>query len=285
LISNRIFDITILTRDASKRQFPASVKVVTIDFEDVEALASVLRGHDAVISTLATLAVFRQRNLIDAAVAAKVKRFIPSEFGSDLLNEHNGVLPVYAPKIEIQKYLQEQADAGKITYTLVFNNALLDWGLQKGFIMNLREYSVQLRDDPDRPFSTTSLRTVGKGVVGVLMHLEATKNRAVYIHDIAISQKRLLELAQALTPGKHWTVTKVDTAELVERLNQSSATNPPDPFLQHGYLKRAIWGEGHGGHFQMLDNDLLGITGITESGVSEILSGILPSDIKAQNIS
>lgn len=52
-----------------------------VDYSSETSVTEALRSQDAVVSILASAAVRGQRLIIDAAVAAGVKRFIPSEFG------------------------------------------------------------------------------------------------------------------------------------------------------------------------------------------------------------
>lgn len=69
-----------------------------------------------------------QQLLIDAAIAASVKRFIPAEFGSDTLGK-SGELAVFGGKVASRKYLEEKAAEGKITWTAIANGPFLDWGM------------------------------------------------------------------------------------------------------------------------------------------------------------
>lgn len=79
LLKSGLFDITVLTRESSTHKFPEEVKVVKVDYTNLESLTKALEGQDALVSAVATLAVPSQRMLIDAAVEAGVKRIIPSE--------------------------------------------------------------------------------------------------------------------------------------------------------------------------------------------------------------
>ena len=58
-------------------------KVVTADYADVKAVASILREHkvEVVISALAYGALPSQSTIADAAKEAGVKLFVPSEYG------------------------------------------------------------------------------------------------------------------------------------------------------------------------------------------------------------
>lgn len=91
------FTVSILARQSSKSTFPSHIKVHRIgdDYPETELLKA-LEGQDAVVSTMATAHLSRQREIIDAAIKAGVKRFVPSEFGSDTLNEKAmALLPQY----------------------------------------------------------------------------------------------------------------------------------------------------------------------------------------------
>lgn len=74
--------VTALTRKTSSATFSGDVKVVRSDFT-LMSLTELFKGQDAVISMLPITALGDQGIVIEAAIAADVKRFIPSEYGSD----------------------------------------------------------------------------------------------------------------------------------------------------------------------------------------------------------
>jgi putative NADH-flavin reductase len=75
------FSVTALTRPSSTATFPDGVTVKKVDYESSDSLKEAFAGQDAVVSAIATPAVGGQQIIVDAALAAGVKRFIPSEFG------------------------------------------------------------------------------------------------------------------------------------------------------------------------------------------------------------
>jgi putative NADH-flavin reductase len=79
LLKSGLFEITVLTRESSTHKFPEEVNIVRVDYTNLESLTKALEGQDALVSTVAPLAVPSQRMLIDAAVKSSVKRIIPSE--------------------------------------------------------------------------------------------------------------------------------------------------------------------------------------------------------------
>jgi NmrA-like family len=82
------FNVSVLSRQSSKSTFPENIKVYRIgdDYPANEVLEA-FKGQDVVISTIATSNTRQQESLIDIAIKAGVKRFIPSEFGSDTTND------------------------------------------------------------------------------------------------------------------------------------------------------------------------------------------------------
>jgi nucleoside-diphosphate-sugar epimerase len=277
LVKSGKFDITVLKRIGSESVIPHSVKVIEVDYESLESVTSAVKGQDVVICTLAHMGPEIQKRLVEAAVAAGVKRFLPGEFGS-VMNDATSQLPVFSSKAAVEQQLEAYARAGKITYTYLFNGPFLDWGLKMSFILNMAQYKPEIYDGGDPLFSTTTTETVGKAVVGILTHYEETKNRAVFIQDTLTSQNKLLALAKKLTPGKKWETVPVDTAEMKAQSDANVAKGVFDMNTMYAYLYVANFGKdkAYGAHFQKLDNELLGIKEKTEEEIEAIVKTYLP---------
>lgn len=268
--------MTVLTRQSSQAQFPASVNVIRVDYTSVPDLTAALTGQDAVVSVLATSAMEAQPPLIEASAAAGVKRFIPSEFSSNIENPRAVTLPVYASKIAVHQVIRQQArDNPRFTYTLIRNGPFLDWGLAFGFFLNLKEESTPFYDGGDRPFSTTTLATIGQAVVGVLRHPEETRNRAVFVHDLVTTQRKMLAITQEVAPDRKWTPADVSTADMETIARDKYANGKVDLEASIGFLCRSVFGEGYGGEFQEVDNQLLGIPLKTDADLKEIVRAVL----------
>ncbi|KAI1075199.1 NAD(P)-binding protein [Whalleya microplaca] len=270
------FEVTVLTRDSSKHSFPASVKVKSVDYDSLDSLTNALQGQDAVVSTLASLALSKQLLLVDAAAKAGVKRFLPSEFGSNTVHPKTSQLPCFADKIAVQKALQRKAEVGNLTYTIVCNGPFFDWGLKVPFILNSKERSIRLYDGGNRTFSTTTLASIGKAVVGVLKHPDETKNRAVHINDAAVTLRKLLTIAEEVT-GASWQadVKSVDNDLLGPAWAELKKEKPdPNNFVLN-FIMASIWGEGYGGHFEKTDNELLGINVMTDAEIRELVERVI----------
>jgi uncharacterized protein YbjT (DUF2867 family) len=109
------FEMSILSRHSSKSTFPPHIPVhrVSDNYDEVE-LVKIFTGQDAVICTIATQAIHQQKALINAAVKAGVKHFVPSEFGHDTRNDQAAeLLPqFYTAKTQIVEYLKSKERDG-----------------------------------------------------------------------------------------------------------------------------------------------------------------------------
>lgn len=276
---NAGFKVTVLTRQSSSHNFPRTVTVVPVDYDSLESLTNALKGQDAVVSTIASAAIVTQLRLVEAAAKAHVKRFIPSEFGSNTVAEKTRALPVFKDTIAVQDALQKEAASGGMTYTLICTGPFLDWGILVGFIINLKGKSISLYDGGDRVFSSTSLASIGNAVVGVLTHLEQTKNRPVYVQDTATTLKHMAALGKKVTGAEGWKETVVSINELLEQAWAELKKAQPDPknFVMQ-FIKASIWGEGYGSHFEKLDNDLLGIEEWSDADLQDLLDSLTEVD-------
>jgi len=274
LYKSQLFDITVLTRHISTHSFPAGVKICPVDYTNIDSLAAALHGQDALVSAVAMAAVPSQRLLIDAAAKAGVKRIIPSEFGCDLKNTNSRKLPVFAGKVDIERYLDELAIKGETSYTLVYCGPFLDLGLRQGIFLNFEERKAHIYDGGDQLISTSRLATAGKAVRRILTHPRETADRAVWVKDIDISQNQLLKLAQSLTPSEDWQVTNVSTAALEKESMEQIKRKEVGEKTMQGLLLRGIFASECGNQFKHVHNGVLGITGISGPDLEELVASI-----------
>jgi uncharacterized protein YbjT (DUF2867 family) len=83
LLAAKKHEITVLSRSAQKDIIP-DVSWRVVNYKDKNELVEALRGTHTVLSFIQLLADAEntsQKNLIDAAIIAGVKRFAPSEWG------------------------------------------------------------------------------------------------------------------------------------------------------------------------------------------------------------
>ena len=128
LISAQQLTVTAFKRQGSTATYPeaTNLKVIETDYSQ-DTLVSQLRGQDAVISVVGGTGFEGQKDIINAAVKAGVKRFFPSEFG---INGRSGAVrkltPFFAVKQEILDYLVNKEKDG-LTWTALITGVVLDW--------------------------------------------------------------------------------------------------------------------------------------------------------------
>ena len=250
--------------------------VVQVDYNSDESLRCALHGHDVLVSALGKNALDLQPRLIDAAVSAGVRRIIPSEFGGDLRNHKTRKFPTYRSKVMVEEQLERLRLQSGLSYTLIFTSCLLDWGLSSthATLLNPSNRTIRLYDGGDKQFSATSIATLANAVVAVLHHYEETANRAIYIHDVVITQNELLEMAREATAGdggKDWVISHVDTAKAEAEAYSALKRSANDTKIFYGFAIRGAFGEGYGGHFLNTDNELLGIKEMDIAQVKELV--------------
>lgn len=121
-----VFQLTVLTRSSQLESLPVGVNVIQTSYAEPE-LVEILEGQDAVISTVGATGFSDQKALIDAAIKAGVKRFIPSELSTNTLSAAvRELVPVFEAKKAILDYLIEKESTG-LTWTGLAGGPLLDW--------------------------------------------------------------------------------------------------------------------------------------------------------------
>jgi nucleoside-diphosphate-sugar epimerase len=291
------FEVTAITRADSSSTFPDYVKVKPVDYTSIPDLTDAFTGIDAVVASVGYFALDIQPNLIEAAAKAGVSRFIPAEFGADLLNEKTRKFPILASKIQVQELLKLKAKETGMTYSLVFTSLFLDWGLDNGMVVNVKEGKAKLYDGGDRVVSFTTTTTVAKGIVGCLQHLEETKNRGIYVHDIATSQNHIIELAKQVQPEKEWETETEDTAAMEKQAQEaflrkdyanmigsvSVIISNSDRWFQavvvlltdiSQVFRMYFGGEEYGQPFRELDNELFGIKTMKDEELTGLIARI-----------
>ncbi|KAL6249925.1 hypothetical protein RBB50_002226 [Rhinocladiella similis] len=273
LHASGLFEVTMLLRSAPKDLLPG-VKFALVDYSDTSSLQRSLVGQDAVVSALPREMVLAQILLIDLAITAGVQRFIPSEFGANLQNEKSRHLPNYHSKVQVEEYLESKAALGQISYTYIYTNALLDWSIRAGIVLDFRKQSVSLYDGGENPVSMTTIPTAANAVTSVLLKPLETKNRAVYVHDIIMSQKELFTYAKEVSGSQIWKEEVVDLVELAEaarKENPVATTANPNMTLFHAGAMSGGFAQGYGNRFGESDIELLAIEPLHKGDLKTLL--------------
>ncbi|KAI5824072.1 NAD(P)-binding protein [Schizophyllum commune Tattone D] len=184
LASTSGVSVLVLTRKTTPRPdwLPAGVAHAGVDYDDVDGTAAVLREHkvEVVLAPITTTAVLQQIPLANAAKAAGVQLFVPSEFGTISKGWKKEEVPAFlAPKIQVAEHLESIGLPSLRVFTGVFEE----------FITTLVGYNSNKRVNilkslgGDQPFSTTATADIGGFVAHVVTHYPASElsNKALRI--------------------------------------------------------------------------------------------------------
>ncbi|CAM1505889.1 Fc.00g115260.m01.CDS01 [Cosmosporella sp. VM-42] len=256
------FTVSILARHTSKHNFPPDIKIFRIgdDYPEVELLEA-FKGKDAIISTLATASAIMQKSIIDAAVKAGVKRFVPSEFGSDTLNEKAmEILPQYFKgKKDTVDYLKTKEVEG-LAWTAFVTGPFFELGMVSGFMgFDLKQRKASIFNAGNDTWSTTSLPIIGLAVKNAMLIPEKTANKYLYVDSFAVSQNQVLNSFEEAS-GTKWEVTQVDAEEMKKQgLEKMSRGDFSGAMSLIRYINCV---HGHGGNYseyQPTANQLLSL--------------------------
>jgi len=243
------FDVTIISHKSSKSTFDGRKVIQVSDNWPEEELVAAFKGIDAVVSNVPAAhgptINGGQERLIDAAIKAGVKRFIPSEFGGDNRNKAGLELcPVYQDKLPVIKYLQERQD--KISWTAVITGPFFDFGLRVGFLgPDMQTKEATITEGGSTKFTTTTLPQTGLAVAAVLAHDTETANKYVAIESFSTTQNELVAAMEkeGLTVKKTYQTGQ----ELIDKSRAGVAAG--NQFAVYGLLQATIFIPGYGGDF------------------------------------
>lgn len=244
-----------------------------MDYESIPSLTESLKGIDAVASCLASIARGLDSNLVEAASAAGVKRFIPAHYTADIQNAKSKLLPIMLPAAAIEEKLFTIAkEEGGMSYTLLFSGGFLELDLGNFFFVDVPKREATLWDGGDAIVNFTTIGTIGKAIAQILVHSEETKNRTLYISEIATSQKKVIELAKKLHPTKTWNLSYANTEVMEKQAEEAAKRGETDLMSIIGSLVRMYFGgPSYGMPFPKLDNELLGVKEFGEKELENVV--------------
>jgi NmrA-like family len=125
-LSLRTSTVSALARSASAAIFPLDVSVRKTDYSH-PSLLDAFKGKDAVAFASATFSTTQQKAIIDAAVSAGVKHFLPSEYSVDTSRtEIYECFPPAVMKGEVAEYLKTK-EKDSLSWTAICVEAWFDW--------------------------------------------------------------------------------------------------------------------------------------------------------------
>ncbi|WZH45746.1 NmrA domain-containing protein [Fusarium acuminatum] len=275
LVKESSFTVSTLQRASSKGKLPSKVRVITIeDSYPSDALVDAFSGQDAIINCMTSLAVSDQFRFVDAAVDAKVKRYVASEYGlNNNKPEARALNSVFREKGEIQDYLRSKEATG-LEWMAIACGMWIKWSALHNFLgMHIKEKKFVLWDDGNGWFSTTTEDNTALAMVNALSKKwDDTKNKVVWLSDFAITQNILLETIERVGDQK-LAIEKVDSNQLIKK-NQAEVaagdSNAIYALIETGFVTGRF-----GGHLEKEGTIMNEILGLPKKNLDDVVGEAL----------
>lgn len=187
-------------------------------------------GQDVIISTMSGGDFEQQIRIIDAAIAAGVKRFIPDEFSHDSMNQQIQTrIPKHAGRAKVITHLQNNArDHPGFEWTAIVTGYTLDTQLIGGNMgFDMEWYSATIHGTGTEKFAASSLQRVGRVVERAISHWDEVKNQYIYAAGVITSASEVLRSAEKAT-GRDFTVGNYDVEECIAEGQKRIEKGYPD---------------------------------------------------------
>ncbi|EHK19419.1 uncharacterized protein TRIVIDRAFT_46658 [Trichoderma virens Gv29-8] len=267
------FNVTVLTRSQKPGSYDAKITVAEVDFTSTNSLTSALQNQDAVVSTVGIAGLEGQKILIDAAIAAGVQRFIPSDFGVCTTSPKVLGFPFYSTLATVRQYLADKAATSTLSYTVVAPGSFLEYLLMAPSVVDFKNHSVALIDDGNNRFSTTTLANVGTAIAGIFNNPEKTRNRVVYVSEAILTQRQVLDIAKEIKSKITWTISNIKSSDVLrEGLDAVASGDNSLQAVGKILLGTAFGGEEYGSAYDSNDNILVGIEAISQQKLKDLIA-------------
>lgn len=178
--------------DKVKKIKQLGAEVIAVDMSNAEELKRTCEGASCVVSAFSGLRetiVNAQTQLLDAAIAANVPRFIPSDFASDFTRLAEGD----NRNFDLRKEFHKTLDKSPIKSTSIMNGAFADILSYGTPLYDFRNYSVGYwGNDPDWKIDFTTMDNTSDYTAAAALDSETP--RVLRIASFQVSPKDLVAI-------------------------------------------------------------------------------------------
>jgi uncharacterized protein YbjT (DUF2867 family) len=180
--------------DQSKVEYlkQSGAEVVAVDMDSLEELTNACEGVACVVSVLQGLRdviVNTQTLLLNAAVAAGVPRFIPSDFSTDFTQ----LTPGENRNFDLRREFKKRLDQADIAATSIMNGAFAEILAYGTPLLNMKNNTVGYWESPDLKMDFTTMDDTAAFTAAAA--LDASTPRILHIASFQLSANGIAETA------------------------------------------------------------------------------------------
>ena len=178
------------------------VKVFKVNMLNVEEIAKACIGVDCVVSALAGLQdviIDTQKVLLDAAIAAGVPRFIPSDYSLDFTKFSDGE----NRNLDLRRAFHTYLDKAPIAATTIFNSAFMDMLTDQMPLILFKQKRILYWGNADHKMAFTTVQNTAEYTANAA--LDPSTPRFLHIAGDQLSPKEFQTLMTDLTGEKFGT--------------------------------------------------------------------------------
>jgi nucleoside-diphosphate-sugar epimerase len=175
------------------------VKVYRVNNWNVEELAKACNGVTCVVSALAGLRdviIDAQKVLVDAAIAAGVPRFIPSDYSLDFTKFSDGE----NRNLDLRREFHHYLDSTSISFTTIFNGAFMDLLTGQMPVIFFKQKLVLYWGDSDNRWDFTTMDDTAAFTANVAM--DTSTPRYLHIAGDQVSPREIRNVVNEIAGHK-----------------------------------------------------------------------------------
>lgn len=232
---------------------PKDYKLYTsANAETGEGLKEAFDGADIVINAAGI--TFSHKNIVDAAVASKVKVYLPSEFGVALADDLGPFAKLFDGKKSSTAYARSFKELRTVS---VYSGTFYEYTFSIPGLGGLTSETTSTVYSPDAPFASTSLVDIGKVVAAIATKaLNPTSiPEQVYFRGALLTRAQIAKYVSEAT-GKEVKITE-EPAEKITEAAQAVLGNAVKGHTDFITVLVAILTQGYAPHSKINVNEVL----------------------------
>lgn len=235
------FHVSLLVRN---RQKYAALEqqgstLVEGDLTDYEQTVTTFRQYHTVLGASGFVGgAGTQRRLAEAAIEARVQRYIPWQWGVDYTAIGRGsAMKLFDEQLNVRQLLSDAAQQGQVGWLIVSTGVFTSFLFEQSFgLVDRRTRTVNALGGADVRMTFTAVEDIAK-VTAYILADEALINTVVYTAGDTLSFEELRAVLSEVT-GEQWSLT-IATLPALKQAVQAEPTNPIACY-------RAVFGEQRG---------------------------------------